>query len=572
MNTMSNEKKILIFIVIGIVLFGSIFTITTLTKNIGKSKDEITMEDASKDLKRILKNISVSEAAPIKATISDEDILSEEQELPDIEKYPLSVEGKGELNIEIFSSPEKAGTGTDGWLNEIAEKFNSEGKTINGYKASVSIRSVSSGLAVDYITSGKYIPDALTPSTDLWGKMIEAKNVKTELISDRLVGNVAGILLSKDKYDELIKEYGSVNMKVITEATANNDIAMGYTNPFSSSTGLNFLINTLWCYDANDLLSETATNGFITFQNNVPLVSYNTLQMRKSAESGSLSAFVMEYQSYINDATLESNYVFTPFGIRHDNPMYAIGSLTEDKAALLKEFTNYCLSESSQQLATEYGFNANDDYTSELPNDISGSTLVAAQKLYKTNKDTSKTIMAIFIADVSGSMAGERINNLKTSLVNSMQYINNKNYIGLISYSTDVTINVPIAQFDINQQSLFKGAIESLDTVGSTATYDSVAVAVNLLDESVAKYKEENPNSEVKPMIFLLSDGEQNIGCSLKDIRSILTAYEYPVYSIGYNQDIKALEEISAINEAAAIKSDSEDIIYQLKNLFNSEM
>ncbi|MCR5608486.1 MAG: VWA domain-containing protein [Lachnospiraceae bacterium] len=573
MNNFSNKQRIAILTGLFVVIFGIIFFITKAgSDNSGNSE-----EKAAKRLANILDDIKIKEASPIKATITDEDILEEQEELPDITKYPLTITGDKELNIEIFVSPEKAGSGTDGWMNEVAKKFNKSNPTVNGKEASVSIRSVSSGLAVDYITSGKYVPDAITPSNDLWGKMIEAKNIQVEMVAERLVGNQAGILLSKKTYDKMVSEYGAVNMKSITEATANNEIKMGYTNPFTSSTGMNFLISTLYCYDSSDLLSDKAIAGFVKFQENVPLVSFNTLQMRKSAESGSLSAFVLEYQTYINDAALKSEYVFTPFGLRHDNPMYAVGELSEDKMALLKMFTEYCLNAESQKLATDYGFNANDNYKSEMPNDFSGATLISAQKLYKTNKNTSKTIMAVFVADVSGSMNGPAINNLRTSLLNSMQYINSDNYIGLISYSTDVTINLPVAKFDINQQSLFKGAVQSLDTTGNTATYDAVAVAINMLDEAKAEaVKEAEANGEaapdIKPLIFLLSDGQQNSGCSLKDIRGIVEAYGYPIYSIGYNENIAALEELSSINEAATIKSQSDDIIYQLKNLFNSEM
>lgn len=42
-------------------------------------------------------------------------------------------------------------------------------------------------------------------------------------------------------------------MKVITEATAANEIAMGYTNPLVSSTGFNFLVSTLYSYDTDNL-------------------------------------------------------------------------------------------------------------------------------------------------------------------------------------------------------------------------------------------------------------------------------------------------------------------------------
>lgn len=73
-------------------------------------------------------------------------------------------------------------------------------------------------------------------------------------------------------------------------------------------------------------------------------------------------------------------------------------------------------------------------------------------------------------------------------------------------------------------------------------------------------------------MLFVLSDGEQNTGYSLSDISKILEVYKIPVYTIGYNADIKALEKISAINEAASINADSEDIVYKLKSLFNLQM
>ena len=566
MTNLSNGKKIAIFAGIAVVVFGLVFGGIMLTKDVGKSQETITSEQAENQMNKLLGGINVTNVNPIKASISDEDILSEEEELPDISKTPLTVTGNGEINIEIFASPEKAGEDTDGWINEVAKNFNNENYKINGKTISVSIRSVTSGLGVDYITSVKYVPDAITPSNEFWGKMIEAKNVNVKLKEKKLVGNVAGILISKSKYNEMIKKYGSVNMKVITEATAANEIAMGYTNPIVSSTGFNFLVSTLYSYDTDNLLSETATEGFKKFQQNVPLVSYNTLQMRKSAESGSLDAFVLEYQLYVNDPTLKNDYVFTPFGARHDNPMYAIGTLSADKESVLDKFCEYCLNDASQSLAKQYGFNQNDSYKSELPNDIDGSKLLSAQKLYKKNKNSGNPIIAVFIADTSGSMAGESINALQTSLINSMQYINKENYVGLISYNSKVYVNLPVAKFDLNQQALFKGAVQSLEANGQTATYDAVVVALDMLN----KAKKDHP--EAKPMLFLLSDGEQNTGCSLNDISSVLSNYEVPVYSIGYNANIAALNQISEINEAATINADSDDIIYQLKNLFNSEM
>lgn len=561
MAKQSNKKMILILIVVFALICGvGIYS----TQNLKKSSSEKSYDQAVSFIDKYLKDINVDEAKLEKSTVSL-DTANLEDELPDISDYPLTVEGNGEINIEIFSSPEKAGDDTDGWLNEMAEKFNSSNQTINGKKATVSIRSIASGTAVDYIVSGKYVPDAFTPSNEIWAKMIQAQNVNLTVVDNAIAKNTAGILLSQSTYDALKEKYGTVDLSSVVEATINNEIAMGYTNPYSSSTGMNFLISTLSYFDSEDPLSTTAISGFQKFQENVPFVSYTTLQMRTAAESGSLDAFVLEYQIYCNDISLKRDYTFIPFGERHDSPMYAVGDLASEKSELLKKFTEYCKSTEAQSVATNYGFNNNLDYNAPTTS-YDGDTLIKAQKLWKEEKDSGKPIIAVFVTDVSGSMSGVPLTQLKQSLVNSMQYINSDNYIGLVSYSTDVTINLPIDKFDLNQKAYFNGAVESLYAGGNTSTFDAVIVAANML----IKKQEEVPDAKL--MMFVLSDGETNSGHSIEEATNVIKNLNIPIYTIGYNADIEALNEISSINEAASINADSDDVIYQLKNLFNSNL
>ena len=163
--------------------------------------------------------------------------------LPDISKYPIQVNSGTDSYIEIFSSTEKAGSGTDGWLTEVAKDFNNAKVMIDGKQVSVRLRGIASGKAADYIASGKYPPDAYTPSNELWGEMIISRGVKAELVEKRLAGNVAGVLLSRvqeRRADEQIRgnQYHDdcrCRGKQRTEFLATPD-------PFESSTGLNFLI------------------------------------------------------------------------------------------------------------------------------------------------------------------------------------------------------------------------------------------------------------------------------------------------------------------------------------------
>lgn len=569
------NSKITIGVVITIVLIGIITFACTLA-NLADYNEEIdpqtptpvgyTVEDAAAQLRAGAGQVRVTENMASKGVITFEDT-STTSELPSIDSAaPVTVKPVNkDVVIEIFSSPEKAGNGTDGWLVEMAEEFNRSNKTINGKSIGIMVRSMTSGLQLDYIISGQYMPDAFSPSASMWADMVEYHGVDTVLISDRMVGNVAGILINKNTYNELNKKYDKVDIETVVSATEAGDIAAGYTNPFTSTTGLNFLASTLYYYDTINPLSADAVDGFNKFQNNVPFVSYNTLQMRDAAENNTFSTFILEYQGYYNNSELVNNYEFLPFGVRHDNPLYAIASIDSDKMEGLKMFNEYCSTDEAYKLASKYGFNQMNDYKSTIP-ETDGNTWVQMQKLWKKNKNNSKPIAAVFVLDTSGSMSGEPMNALKTSLNNSIKYINSSNYIGVVSYASTVNVDLPIGLFDINQQAYFQGAVAGLNANGNTATYSALSQAAIMLNA----FMEENP--DVKPMIFLLSDGVANEGVKLSDISDALKYYAIPIYTIGYNADLEQLKKVSSLNEAASIDADSDDVVYQLKNLFNASL
>jgi len=560
----SAMKPILIIGMLGIIIFGIIFIGMSLTENIGKNKQVVSSEKAEKSLDKLYDEIYVTQTVPRKVPINLEST-SLKDSLPEITKYPAQVVNSTNSYIEIFSSTEKAGTGKDGWLVEVAQEFNDAKIEINGQVVSVMLRGIASGTGTDYIMSDKYLPDAFTPSNELWGKMIDSQGIQIKEVDDRIVGNVAGVLFSKETQNELIDKYGSINLKSITEAVAANEIGMGYTNPFASSTGLNFLVSTLYTFDDSNLLSEQAISGFETFQTNIPFVAFTTLQMRDSAKSGILDGFIMEYQTYINSAELKSDYEFTPFGVRHDSPMYAIGNLSEQKQAILDQFVAFTKQDEFQKLASDYGFNNLDDYIPEM-GDIDGETINQAQKLWKEKKNGTNEIVAVFVADTSGSMDGEAINKLRESLLTGSTYIGSDNSIGVVTFSSDVNIRLPIKKFDLNQRSLFAGAVTDMQAGGGTAMFDGIIVGTKMLLEE----KVNNPNAKL--MLFVLTDGETNRGHDLSDIDSILEALRIPVYTIGYNANIKVLQNLSSINEAASINADTDDVIYKLQNLFNAQM
>lgn len=550
---------VIILLVVGLV-FGGLY----LTRNLGKSSRSVSSEDAMRKLNKYVDKIDPAEGVPTRSTVEYAGNDTTFQELPELSDGSIAVRENTRLYAEIFASSEKTGTGTDGWLREMVQSFNAAGIEVAGQPVSVRLRTVSSGQQVDYVASGKYVPAAISPSSTLSVKMLNAKGVVTEFAAKSLVTNYAGIVLSSETYSTLTEEYGEATVKTLAQATADGKIIMGYTNPFTSATGFNFLVTLLDSYATGGILSSQAVEGFVAFQKNVPFVAMTTTQLRSAADKGTFGGFVLEYQAFVNDATLNRNYRFIPFGYEHENPLAVIATATAEEKEILRQFAAYCAANGGE-LARKDGFNTAPEGYAPMTAEYTGEELIRAQELYKENKDT-KPIIAVFVADVSGSMVGEPINTLKESLVNSMQYINTENYIGLVSYNDNVTVELPIAKFDLTQQSYFKGSVEALSVGGATATFDAICVAMKMVEDKLAEIP------EAKPMIFVLSDGETNRGYSLGDITDIVSGLQMPVYTIGYNANISALQAISDINEGICINAGTDDIAYQLRQLFNANM
>ena len=118
----------------------------------------------------------------------------------------------------------------------------------------------------------------------------------------------------------------------------------------------------------------------------------------------------------------------------------------------------------------------------------------------------------------------------------------------------------------MTQKAKFVGTVESLSTRGETATYSAVLVAADML----VKYKEQNPNVKLK--LFVLSDGEKNCGVSYSKMAEILSGLGIQIYSIGYDVENDELENMAMLNEGDFIDANTDDVVYKIKQLFNSEM
>ena len=526
-------------------------------------KGVMSVEDAKAEMNALLTNVKVTTLnAPVDIDTPE---YTEADSLADISTFPLTVRGNGQINIEIAADTEMSSEAPDDWMVVLANKFNKEKHTYNGKTVSISVRQITGGETVTYMRAGKYEPDLYVPSHAAWGKMLDASGIRTITLCDRLLGNTAGILMSDKVYDGFIAKYKEVNIKNVVEATLAGDLYFAYTNPYSSSTGLNMLTMILKAFDPENPLSQTAADKLNVYQRTSPPTAHTTAVMRNKAAKGIIDTMVMEEQAYVLTPSL-SSYIYVPLGIRHDHPVFSFDYVSQEKQEAAKLFIDYCLTDKAQKLGYEKGFNRHEEYQGDDPG-LDGNGYLAAQKLWKENKTGGLPVIALFVADVSDSMRGTPLKSLKSALLSASPYIGDDNYVGLISYSRDIMINLPIGRFDEMQRAKFSGAVKNLSTYGRTATYDAVLEGMKLLLEK----QEEIP--EARAIMILLTDGAQNEGVSYSRIASIVKAFGIPVYTIAYNMTTpEELREMAELNEADAANASNADIVNKLRDLFNSEL
>jgi Ca-activated chloride channel family protein len=115
-------------------------------------------------------------------------------------------------------------------------------------------------------------------------------------------------------------------------------------------------------------------------------------------------------------------------------------------------------------------------------------------------------------------------------------------------------------------KSTFHAAVKGLRAGGKTAMYDGVAVALSRLVEA----KRDDPS--IKPMLFVLTDGETNRGMSYGDMDSIVEGLQIPVYTIGFEANIGELKRLSSLVEAASLNASEDDVRYTIGALLNVQM
>ena len=169
----------------------------------------------------------------------------------------------------------------------------------------------------------------------------------------------------------------------------------------------------------------------------------------------------------------------------------------------------------------------------------------------------------LVLADTSGSMDGEKIEQLKSSILEFVGRVDDPGeYIGLIDFDDDIEEVIPLGPFGVSLDP-WNHAVEQLDGAGGTAFFDAVSHAINVLEMQGAPGRVN--------IIIALTDGvDQDSLRSASDVISELQGASVPVvlFALAYGEDgasgtdydLAVLEQLAEATDGVAYVATPEDL------------
>ena len=166
--------------------------------------------------------------------------------------------------------------------------------------------------------------------------------------------------------------------------------------------------------------------------------------------------------------------------------------------------------------------------------------------------DSVEDLNVVIVFDRSGSMGSNPLRAAKNAALAFIDALPAEVRIGLVSFSTDATLDVPISQ----DRGALSAAIESIDSDGRTSLYDAVILASTLFD----------PEAERKVMVVLSDGGDNDSVATLDEAVAAVAGISIEMIELATPESNRAaLDQL-----AAPLPVRSTDDPAQLEELYTS--
>jgi Ca-activated chloride channel family protein len=506
------------------------------------------------------------------------------------------------VKITIAYSPEK-----EGWLKERIAAFNASGAKVGGRPIFVEGINKSSGAARTEIKNGQLTTTIWSPSSSIWLEVLkqEGGNPNVAVSNRPLVLTPVVISMWKPMAEALgwpNKPIGWSDLLALTNDPQGwgrfghpewGRFSWGHTDPEISTTALSTLIAELYAATGKQRgltvadVQDPKSQQFIRdLGKSIKHYGYNTLvfsdNMRKFGMSY-ISAFPMEEITLI-DFNKNKNpptplvAIYPKEGtFWHDDPFIVMASATNEEQDAAEQLYNFLMTPDSQKLAMSYGFRpANVDVP--LADPISpaygvqpqgvqnilpvppAEVIVAAKNVWAQNRKRADIVLVV---DTSGSMEGEKLDQVKAGLGTFLQRIVPEDRVGLVTFASSAQVAVPPAPLSQSRIPL-DTAIQDMRAEGKTAIYDALLVGKQALDQLPPS------NEERIKAIVLLTDGIDNSSTtSFDQLKQQFDETGISIFPVAYGDDADtdALQKIVDFSRTLLVKGGTGDIGQIFDNL-----
>lgn len=497
-------------------------------------------------------------------------------------------------------------TDKDPLFQEVLRRFQaSRPKLPDGRTVTVQAEALSSDKMVELALNGAF--QAISPDSSLWlaeldRRWAEQHGADTFLVGDRTRYMVSPIVIAmwRDVATSLgypAKELGWADL--LRAATTQPQFKWSHPSAGTASG----LLSTLAIFYAGAGMTRGLTEEAATAPATLAYVTQleKTVRHYGEAEEAVISQIEAQGRDYLDAFVIQEQLVLR-YNLAHPQSLVAIypveGSMWADHPLALLELTNltddqrlaydlfkrFLLSPAIQQYILSQGYRPADlsirlDGVDSI---LSAKNGIDPAKPYTTLQIPSPAVIAVvknawaytkrpaniyLVADVSGSMEGEKLAKAQAALLAFVQQIPNETErVGLIVFSSSAREVVPLAAIADDRERLDQ-TINGLTANGNTALLDAVAMALR-------KLRSLNDSDRINAIV-VMTDGKENNSSTRLDalVRDLKTAAasKVPVLvfciAYGSDADLTPLETISKATGAFAKSSDLTNISELYKTL-----
>lgn len=485
---------------------------------------------------------------------------------------------EGAVTVSMAYSPEKKPL-----LEPLVARFNTSGAEVDGQKIFVQADVVSSGEAADRIVSGDLQPVLWSPSSSLWGRLVNfrtdsalAPDQNPSLVRTPLViamwEPLARALGWPDKelgWSDILREARSSKGWGAYGHPEWGDFKFGHTNPDFSTSGLSAVA-------AEYLSAAGKAEGLTLADVRAPATRTVVQDIQKSVvHYGDTTLFfadrLAEFGPSYASAVAMEEVTLLDFNLKKakggqrlaaiypkegtffsDNPLIALNGswVSEQQKKGAATFVAFLAEQVTPQQAASIGFRPADGAQAPLAPVTKANLVDPAQPTRRLGLPEPKVLNAIRVAwrsdrkpaevqivlDVSGSMLdGGKFDAAKDGLTRFIQLLGPQDHVGLTVFSdrvTEVTPPVPLR----SKRAELLGRVRGLVADGQTAVYDATAKSV---DRAAGRVTKDRINA-----VVVLTDGQDNsstIGLDALERRlrrqSGLEGVGIRVFTIAYGDD-----------------------------------